>query len=94
MADPNDNNAIITVDLTKHFDQVTALDRLSLKVQSGLIFGLLGPNGAGKSTTIKILTTLYSLPVSRRTVIRPPIESTLERRVPANPATKNPLHPG
>ncbi|WP_297480919.1 ATP-binding cassette domain-containing protein [Ferrovum sp.] len=58
MADPNDNNAIITVDLTKHFDQVTALDRLSLKVRSGLIFGLLGPNGAGKSTTIKILTTL------------------------------------
>ena len=27
-------------------------------------------------------------------VIRPPIESTLERRVPPNPATKNSLHPG
>src|SRR3974390_2707567 len=37
--------------------QVVALDRLTLEIQPGEIFGLLGPNGAGKSTTVGILTT-------------------------------------
>jgi ABC-2 type transport system ATP-binding protein len=37
--------------------QISALDGLSLDVQSGEIFGLLGPNGAGKSTTVGVLTT-------------------------------------
>src|SRR5438552_3066997 len=37
--------------------QIPALDRLSLDILLGEIFGLLGPNGAGKSTTIGVLTT-------------------------------------
>ena len=53
-----ENLAISTVEWSKRFDHFTALDRLSLNVKRGQIFGLLGPNGAGKSTTIKILTTL------------------------------------
>ena len=36
----------------------TAVDNLSLNIQSGEIFGLLGPNGAGKTTTIRMLTML------------------------------------
>src|SRR4029453_301353 len=35
-----------------------ALDRLSLEVQTGEIFGFLGPNGAGKTTTLKLLMQL------------------------------------
>jgi ABC-2 type transport system ATP-binding protein len=50
--------AIETTDLTRTFDDVLAVDRVSLVVSSGTIFGLLGPNGAGKSTLIKMLTTL------------------------------------
>jgi ABC-2 type transport system ATP-binding protein len=38
----------------------TALDRVSLEVRPGELFGLLGPNGAGKTTLIKILTTLLA----------------------------------
>jgi len=37
---------------------VTALDKVSLHIDEGEIFGLLGPNGAGKTTLIKVLTTL------------------------------------
>jgi ABC-2 type transport system ATP-binding protein len=38
--------------------RVTALDKLSLEVQEGEVFGLLGPNGSGKTTTIKLLLGL------------------------------------
>jgi ABC-2 type transport system ATP-binding protein len=41
--------------VTKRFDEVTALDELSMTVEEGEVFGFLGPNGAGKSTTIDIL---------------------------------------
>jgi ABC-2 type transport system ATP-binding protein len=50
--------AIETIQLTRRFDDLTALDHLNLHVRGGSIFGLLGPNGAGKSTTIKMLATL------------------------------------
>ena len=41
--------------LTKRFGDFTAVDRVSLTVPRGQIFGFLGPNGAGKSTTIRML---------------------------------------
>jgi ABC-2 type transport system ATP-binding protein len=51
-------NIIETSSLTRHFGDVTAVDRLDLSVGAGEVFGLLGPNGAGKTTVIKMLTTL------------------------------------
>ncbi len=51
---------IETKDLTKKFGSFTAVDRLTLKVAKGELFGFLGPNGAGKTTTIRMLTTLIS----------------------------------
>ena len=41
--------------LTKRYDQFTAVDALSLTIPTGCICALLGPNGAGKTTTIKLL---------------------------------------
>lgn len=51
-------NAIETVDLTRRFGQLTAVDRLNITVDNREIFGLLGPNGAGKTTTISMLCTI------------------------------------
>jgi ABC-2 type transport system ATP-binding protein len=44
--------------LSKRFDDFTAVDGLNFSVDHGEVFGLLGPNGAGKSTLIRMLTTL------------------------------------
>ncbi|MFX1574412.1 MAG: ATP-binding cassette domain-containing protein [Promethearchaeota archaeon] len=49
---------IIVQDLEKSFDNIKAVDGISLKVRKGELFSLLGPNGAGKSTTIRMLTTV------------------------------------
>jgi len=50
--------AIVLENLTKKFEDVTAVDGLSLQIEKGELFGLLGPNGAGKTTIIKILCGL------------------------------------
>ena len=42
--------------LTKHFDQVCAVDQIHFDIHKGEIVGLLGPNGAGKTTTLRMLT--------------------------------------
>src|SRR5437764_14233101 len=62
--------AVQTVDLRREFrtrgigigagKTIVALDRVSLAISQGEIFGLLGRNGAGKTTLIKILTTLLA----------------------------------
>jgi ABC-2 type transport system ATP-binding protein len=50
--------AIETHELTRRFNGLTAVDRLSITVERGEIVGLLGPNGAGKTTTIRMLAAL------------------------------------
>ena len=51
---------IETVQLTKMYGDLLAVDRLDWSVPAGSICGMLGPNGAGKTTTLKILTTLLT----------------------------------
>jgi ABC-2 type transport system ATP-binding protein len=46
--------------LTKNFGARPAVDRLSLEVEEGEVFGFLGPNGAGKTTTVRMLTSLIA----------------------------------
>jgi ABC-2 type transport system ATP-binding protein len=50
--------AIETVNLTKRYGRLTAVDKLNLNVTANTIHGFLGPNGAGKTTTIKVLVGL------------------------------------
>ena len=47
-----------TINLTKKYGELTALDNLNLTIEEGECYGFIGPNGAGKTTTIKILATL------------------------------------
>jgi ABC-2 type transport system ATP-binding protein len=47
--------AIKTVDLTKYYGELIAVDHINFEVKQGEIFGFLGPNGAGKTTTTRML---------------------------------------
>jgi ABC-2 type transport system ATP-binding protein len=47
-----------TINLTKRYGKLVALNNLRLQIEEGECFGYIGPNGAGKTTTIKILATL------------------------------------
>ncbi len=47
-----------TINLTKRYGKLVALNNLHLSINEGECFGYIGPNGAGKTTTIRILATL------------------------------------
>src|SRR5499425_1179741 len=88
--------ALATYDLTKDYAvgfwrprPYRALDRLSLDVEPGDVFGFLGPNGAGKTTTLKLLMQLV-FPTSGEAEIlgRPAGDVAVRRRIgylPENP---------
>src|SRR5687768_15124626 len=89
--------AIETDNLTKDFlvgfwrpRPYRALDRLSLTVQPGEVFGFLGPNGAGKSTTLKLLMQLIFPTSGRAEILGRPVGDVATRRrigyLPENPS--------
>ncbi|MBP1703735.1 MAG: transporter related [Chloroflexi bacterium] len=49
---------IQTENLSKQFQTTQAVDRLTIDVKQGEVFGFLGPNGAGKTTTVRMLCSL------------------------------------
>lgn len=67
------DTALQTEGLTKRFGARTAVDRLTMRVEWGDIYGFLGPNGAGKSTTLRMLLGLVR-PTSG--VIRFPVRAS------------------
>src|SRR6266498_1685755 len=56
----NTSYAVETDALTRRFGDFIAVDRVTLRVEPGEVFGFLGPNGAGKTTTIRMLCGLLS----------------------------------
>jgi ABC-2 type transport system ATP-binding protein len=61
--------AISAIDVSKRYGQVSALDRLTLDVRTGEVFGLLGPNGSGKTTFMRLLAG-YVLPSAGKLTVR------------------------
>jgi ABC-2 type transport system ATP-binding protein len=73
--------AIRTVELTKRYAGVLAIDHVTLSIPKGSLFGLIGPNGAGKTTTLAILASVVA-PTSGQTEILgfDPVEFPAELR--------------
>jgi ABC-2 type transport system ATP-binding protein len=89
-------HAIETDDLTKDYAlgfwrkrPYRALDRLSIQVEQGEVFGFLGPNGAGKTTTLKLLVQLVFPTSGRAEILGHPVgDVSIRRRIgylPENP---------
>jgi ABC-type multidrug transport system ATPase subunit len=53
--------AIETKNLTRRFGDFTAVNKVSITVDKGEVFGFLGPNGSGKTTVIKMLTGILPI---------------------------------
>ncbi len=51
---------IQAINITKKFDDLTALDSVNISVGTGSIFGLVGSNGAGKSTLMRVMSGVYA----------------------------------
>ena len=62
------NAAIEVSGVSKRYGNLTALDNVSFKVDSGEMFGLIGPDGSGKSSLYRILATLASPDAGSATV--------------------------
>ena len=61
MADVPDALApIVTTDLSRSFGAIKALDRLTMQVEKGEMFGLIGPDGAGKTTALRLICGLLA----------------------------------
>ena len=67
-----------------------ALDRLTLEIDEGEVFGFLGPNGAGKTTTLKLLMQLTFPTAGRAEILGQPVGDVAVRRrigyLPENPS--------
>jgi ABC-2 type transport system ATP-binding protein len=89
----SDSMAEISIDnLTKRYGDLTALDNVSLKINTGQVFGLLGPNGAGKSTLLKTLVgilkpTSGTINVKGHDIVREPeLAKRIIGYLPENPS--------
>ena len=56
----NDGKIIYAHELIKTFNGETAVDKLSLEVEPGVIFGFIGPSGCGKTTSVRMLLGIYA----------------------------------
>jgi len=60
----------VTIDsLVKRFGETTAVDKVTLEIAAGELFGFIGPDGAGKTTLFRILVTLLLPDAGRATVL-------------------------
>ena len=70
--------AIQTTNLTRRFGDFVAVNRVSLSVEKGEVFGFLGPNGSGKTTVIKMLTGILPITEGEARVAELDVKSEAE----------------
>ena len=83
-----DSPAIQTLELTKEFNGLVAVNGIDLSINRGELFALLGPNGAGKTTTINMLCCLLkptrgTASISGYDIVKEPYE--VKRRIGVSP---------
>ncbi len=74
-------DAVVLEGVTKRFDTLTAVSKLSLKIKEGAIFGLLGPNGAGKTTSLRMIMRILIPDEGSIQVLGEPVSDRTQDRV-------------
>ncbi len=78
----NEQNITLRVEnVTKSYDNFTAVKDLSFSVKSGRVFGFLGPNGAGKTTTIRMIVGINFPDEGRIELFGQKVSSELQNRI-------------
>ena len=80
--------ALTLDDVTKRFGQFVAVDKLSLRIPKGSIYGFLGPNGAGKTTTIRMVMSIFYPDEGRISVLGHPNAEEVKDRLGYLPEEK------
>jgi ABC-2 type transport system ATP-binding protein len=74
-------SAIELLDVSKTFGKFQAVDRLTLQVPSGAMFGLLGPNGAGKTTTLRMIMNITAPDTGEIRILGHPMDRQTQNRI-------------
>ena len=74
-------HAIELTEVSKVFGKFRAVDRLSLQVPKGSMFGLLGPNGAGKTTTIRMIMNITAPDSGEIRILGQPMDRETQNRI-------------
>ncbi|CAN5613604.1 ATP-binding cassette domain-containing protein [soil metagenome] len=78
----SENNATLKVEnVTKRFNDFTAVENLSFNVKAGRVFGFLGPNGAGKTTTIRMIVGITAPDEGRIELFGEKVSNKLQNRI-------------
>ncbi len=83
-----------TRDLTVTYGSFTAVDRVSIGVDRGEIYGLLGPNGAGKTSIIRALTTIVPVAAGSATIAGHPLGDAMAVRASIGVLPESNGYPG
>lgn len=75
------SDAVVAEGISKRFDSVTAVSKLSLSIRQGALFGLLGPNGAGKTTTLRMIMRVLVPDEGRLRVFGQPLTSSVQNMI-------------
>ncbi len=71
-------DAVCAEDVTKRYRTTTAVDRLSLRIPRGALYGLLGPNGAGKTTMLRMIMRVLLPDEGSLNVLGQPVDGSVQ----------------
>ena len=78
-------NVLESIGVTKNYAGKAAVDNVSLKLETGLVYAMLGPNGSGKTTWMKMVAGLVKPGKGRFYIKAKPSEKRARKRLPICP---------
>lgn len=75
------NVTLLVENVTKRYDDFTAVENLSFNIEAGRVFGFLGPNGAGKTTTIRMIVGITAPDTGRIELFGKKVSSEVQDKI-------------